>query len=88
MARDYLNYINKISDTADRVTDKLPFNFMHMGVIALTFPNTRIIHCRRHPLDNCLSCYFTSFADQIGFANQLDTVDGRRSADTISTTIV
>ena len=40
----------------------------------LTQPNARIVHCRRHPIDNCLSCYFTSFAEQIGFANRLDTL--------------
>lgn len=74
MARRYLGDLDRISENADRVTDKLPFNFMHLGVIALLFPNARIIHCRRHPLDNCLSCYFTSFADQIRFANQLDTL--------------
>lgn len=74
MARRYLEHLDKISDTAAHVTDKLPFNFMHLGVIALLFPNARIIHCRRQPLDNCLSCYFTSFADQIRFANRLDTL--------------
>lgn len=74
MARHYLEQLDRVSTTAERVTDKLPFNFMHLGVIALLFPNARVIHCRRHPLDNCLSCYFTSFADQIRFANRLDTL--------------
>jgi len=74
MAHRYLEHLDKVSATADHVTDKLPFNFMHLGVIALLFPNARIIHCRRQPLDNCLSCYFTSFADQIRFANRLDTL--------------
>jgi tetratricopeptide (TPR) repeat protein len=74
MARRYLDHLDKISRSTARVTDKLPFNFMHLGVIALLFPNARIVHCRRHPLDNCLSCYFTSFAEQIRFANQLDTL--------------
>lgn len=74
LAQRYLDDLDRISETASRVTDKLPFNFMHLGVIALLFPNARIIHCRRQPLDNCLSCYFTSFADQIRFANQLDTL--------------
>ncbi len=74
MAERYLADLDKVSSTASRVSDKLPFNFMHLGVIALLFPNARVIHCRRHPLDNCLSCYFTSFADQIRFANQLDTL--------------
>ncbi|MDZ7645414.1 MAG: sulfotransferase [Woeseiaceae bacterium] len=74
LAHSYLDHLDKISSDAARVTDKLPFNFMHVGVIALLFPNARIVHCRRHPLDNCLSCYFTSFAQQIRFANRLDTL--------------
>ena len=74
MGRRYLDQLDKVSLDADRVTDKLPFNFMHLGVIALLFPGAKVVHCRRHPLDNCLSCYFTSFADQIRFANRLDTL--------------
>ena len=74
MGRRYLEQLDKVSPSADRVTDKLPFNFMHLGVIALLFPGAKVVHCRRHPLDNCLSCYFTSFADQIRFANRLDTL--------------
>lgn len=74
MGRRYLEALDKVSESADKITDKLPFNFMHLGVIALLFPGARVIHCRRHPLDNCLSCYFTSFADQISFANRLDTL--------------
>jgi tetratricopeptide (TPR) repeat protein len=74
LARRYLAHLDKVSREAARVTDKLPFNFMHLGAIALMFPRARIVHCRRHPLDNCLSCYFTSFADQIRFANRLDTL--------------
>jgi hypothetical protein len=53
------------------VTDKLPFNFMHLGLIPLIFPNATIVHCRRDPLDNCMSCYFTSFSEEIQFTNDL-----------------
>ena len=74
MGRRYLDQLDKVSSSADRITDKLPFNFMHLGVIALLFPGAKVVHCQRHPLDNCLSCYFTSFADQIHFANRLDTL--------------
>ncbi len=70
----YLLHLDRISTTAAHVTDKLPFNFMHLGLIALLFPRARIVHCHRQPLDNCLSCYFTSFSDGIRFANRLDTL--------------
>ncbi len=44
------------------VTDKAPLNFRHLGLIALLFPGARIVHCRRGPLDTCLSCFFQNFA--------------------------
>ncbi len=45
-----------------RITDKMPYNFMHLGFIAQLFPGARIIHCRREPMDSCLSCYFQNFS--------------------------
>jgi tetratricopeptide (TPR) repeat protein len=44
-----------------RITDKMPGNFLCLGYILILFPNARIIHCRRNPLDSCLSIYFQSF---------------------------
>jgi hypothetical protein len=31
-------------------------------------PDARIIHCRRHPVDTCLSMYFTFFKERMDFA--------------------
>jgi tetratricopeptide (TPR) repeat protein len=74
MADRYLQHLNTISSDAPHITDKLPFNFMYLGLIALLFPNAAIVHCRRSPMDNCLSAYFTSFADKVQFANNLETL--------------
>src|SRR5262249_24350358 len=57
-----------ISPTARRVTDKRPQNFHFIALIHAVFPRARIIHCRRHPVDTCLSIYFQSFARRIDFA--------------------
>lgn len=46
---------------ADRVVDKMPHNFMHLGLIALCLPGARVIHCAREPADTCLSCHFQNF---------------------------
>lgn len=62
-AGQYLDFLAELApDETLRVTDKMPQNFMHLGLIALLFPNARIIHCNRNPLDTCLSCYFQNFA--------------------------
>ncbi|GAB3111588.1 tetratricopeptide repeat protein [Aestuariicella hydrocarbonica] len=37
--------------------DKLPNNFSYVGLIAILFPNARIINTIRHPMDNCLGCF-------------------------------
>ncbi len=47
--------------TATRIVDKTPLNFRHLGLAYALLPRVRIIHCRRHPLDTCLSCYFQNF---------------------------
>lgn len=42
-------------------SDKLPLNLMRIGLIRLLFPEAKIIHVMRHPLDAVLSAYFTPF---------------------------
>lgn len=74
LARAYLDRLAEGSGDAERVTDKLPFNFMHLGLIAALFPAAKIIHCRRSPLDTCLSCYFVSFAEELQFTSDLETL--------------
>ncbi len=39
--------------------DKMPHNFRALGIIAATFPNAKVIHARRHPMDTCLSNFKT-----------------------------
>lgn len=60
-------------DTA-RVTDKMPGNFLHLGLIAQLFPRARIIHCMRDPLDTCLSCFFQHFGRGLSYTNSLTHV--------------
>ena len=43
------------------VTDKLPVNFKWIGLIKLLFPNARIVHLIRNPIDTCLSNYRNYF---------------------------
>ncbi len=61
LAGEYLSMLRAVSRTAERVTDKMPHNYELVGLIALLFPSARIIHCNRHPLDVCLSCFATVF---------------------------
>ncbi len=65
---DYLAILDAISSSSRRVTDKAPLNFETLGLIMSALPDCRIIHCRRQPIDTCLSIYFTEFAGSLGFA--------------------
>jgi tetratricopeptide (TPR) repeat protein len=47
------------------ITDKNPFNFKWIGFIKIFFPNSKIIHCKRNPKDNCLSIYKNSFTSPL-----------------------
>lgn len=51
-----------LTGKALRITDKMPANFVQMGYILSILPNAKIIHCRRNPIDTCLSCYKQNFA--------------------------
>jgi tetratricopeptide (TPR) repeat protein len=53
------------------VTDKLPGNFLNIGLILAVFPNARIIHCRRDPIDNCISSYVTPFSQGMAWSYEL-----------------
>tara|TARA_B100000242_G_scaffold288641_1_gene257175 strand:- start:32 stop:1864 length:1833 start_codon:yes stop_codon:yes gene_type:complete len=63
----FSSYKKKIENKfkpASCFTDKNLFNFVYCGVIYRYFPNAKIIHCMRNPLDNILSMYRTNFRNQ------------------------
>jgi tetratricopeptide (TPR) repeat protein len=57
-ASAYLDHLAGISNDAVRIVDKMPENFLNVGLIHAAFPHARIIHMQRHPIDTCLSIYF------------------------------
>ena len=69
-----------ISDTrihrknAPRFVDKMPNNFMHVGLIHLMFPNAKIIDARRHPMACCFSGFKQLFADGQEFTYSLNDI--------------
>jgi tetratricopeptide (TPR) repeat protein len=69
-ADNYIRRLREVDASALRIVDKMPGNFMHLGLIQQLFPRARIIHCIRNPLDTCLSCYFQTFHGH-GYTNDL-----------------
>ena len=56
------------------VIDKHPINFRHLGLIWMLFPQARVVHCRRDPLDTGLSNYFQRFALSYDYSFDLGNI--------------
>ncbi len=53
MGRHYLEETGHLRVNSPKFTDKMPHNFLRLGLIHLILPNASVIHVRRHPIDNC-----------------------------------
>ena len=58
LASQYLGDLTKHGKDAIRIVDKMWHNFFYLGFLFVLFPNARVIHCRRDPMDIGMSCYF------------------------------
>lgn len=64
-------YLDKLPDISKPiVTDKLPHNFRHVGLIHKLFPDARIVQLHRDPQDVCLSIYSRAFSSGHNYANR------------------
>ena len=70
----YFDHLRTLAPEAARITDKLPGNYLHLGFIATILPGARIVHCRRDPLDNGVSLYFTDFMVGHEYSNDLQAI--------------
>jgi tetratricopeptide (TPR) repeat protein len=73
LAARYREGIRNLFPDADVITDKRPDNFLYLGLIKLLFPDAKIVHTVRDPLDNCLSVYFLHLDHRMAYA--LDLAD-------------
>lgn len=74
LSGSYLQLLQQYSTDALRVVDKIPSNFQMVGLIHAAFPNARILHTVRNPVDTCLSIYFQNFNLGHKYANDLDDI--------------
>ncbi|HTO67453.1 MAG TPA: sulfotransferase [Bradyrhizobium sp.] len=71
IGQTYTTRVRALAPDAPHIVDKMPINFMFVGLIHLALPNARIINIRRDPLDNCVSCYSLFFTGTQPFAYDL-----------------
>jgi hypothetical protein len=74
LADAYINDTAIYREGAARFVDKMPNNFMHIGLIHLMFPNAKVIDARRHPMACCFSGFKQLFADGQEFTYGLDDI--------------
>ena len=81
LGRRYLASLARVRDErTERVVDKMPGNYMHLGALSRACPGARVIHTRRDPRDTCLSCYFQNFGRTHTYARDL-TLCARQYAE-------
>ena len=68
----YRDGLNAARPAADVITDKRPDNFLHIGLIKAMFPDARIVHTVRDPLDTILSNWFLHLDRSMAHALDLD----------------
>jgi len=76
VAQDVQTQLQRVSLRSRRIVDKMPANFLCLGMLAILLPRARFIHCRRDPLATCWSIYSTRFAEPHGFAHDLADLGG------------
>lgn len=71
LGRRYMEKTTQYCPGSVHIIDKLPFNYLYVGLIKLALPNAKIINLRRHPLDTCLAIYKQYFKDAYPFSYDL-----------------
>jgi hypothetical protein len=74
IAARYRAELMRVSASAKFVTDKRPDNFLYIGLIKRLFPDAKIVHTTRDPLDNCLSIFFLHLEQQMSYALSLSDI--------------
>lgn len=72
VARGYLDAVMYRLGDEPMFIDKLPFNFLYLGFIAKAWPDAKIIHLGRNPMDACFSMYKQVFTWAYKFSYSLE----------------
>ncbi len=72
--RTYLDMLDEHfpDKSIKRVCDKMPENYYYLGYVSKFLPGAHIIHCKRNPIDTCLSIYFQRFGPRLTYATDIE----------------
>ena len=74
MGRLYTHLTRYFHRNGSTFIDKLPFNFLYVGLIRLALPNARVIHVVRDPMDTCFAVYRMLFNKAYPFSYDLGEI--------------
>ncbi|MDP1900019.1 MAG: sulfotransferase [Rubrivivax sp.] len=74
IAEQYRSTLAELAQGAPHLTDKRPDNFLHIGLIKTLFPDAKIVHTTRNPLDNALSIFFLHLEPSMAYALDLGDI--------------
>jgi tetratricopeptide (TPR) repeat protein len=66
--KKYLDLVRLFAPDAQHTVDKMPHNFISVGFIKLCFPNAKIVHCKRNPLDTFISAFQNQMNSSHGYS--------------------
>jgi tetratricopeptide (TPR) repeat protein len=75
LAQQHDDQLSAMNRTADRIVDKMPDNYLYLGLLAVLFPKGKFIHCRRDLRDVALSCWMTPLTSP--WSNDHEHIAGR-----------
>ncbi|MFC6633374.1 tetratricopeptide repeat-containing sulfotransferase family protein [Microbulbifer taiwanensis] len=68
----YIDSTRLLTGKKPHFIDKLPFNYLYIGLIHAALPNAKIIHMQRHPMDTCYAIYKQLFESAYPFSYDLE----------------
>ena len=71
IGEEYIKNIRQLSADTKHILVKDLLNFTWLGFIKLIFPNTKIVHCVRNPMDTCVSLFKNYFVGGVDFSYDL-----------------
>lgn len=74
LAAEYLDVLGNLNASAKRVVDKMPYNFLHVGLLRQMFPNARFVLTERTPEAIAWSIFTADFVGRHPYANALDSI--------------
>jgi len=76
LAGQHEDQLRALGGAAERVVDKMPENYLYLGLLAAMFPDAVFVHCRRDLRDVAVSCWMTDFRS-LRWANHPEHIAGR-----------